>query len=107
MLTSFSAYVYGLSLGRITALAAIAIALIGVVIGGQAVARSLRRGAIVALALAPIGLTLGVVVVVSADRGLGTGQGVGGGVGAMVVGAIGVALGALGLARSSGIGSGR
>ena len=63
--------VYGLTLRRLWATAAAAVALVGVVIGGLALARSAsrigtgygRRGAIVALVLGPIGLVIGGLVV--------------------------------------------
>jgi hypothetical protein len=97
-----------LSPGRIGALVAAMVGLIGAVIGGLALARSVasmgagngRRGAIVALVLGPIGLVIGGLVVATADGGLGTGHGFGGGIVAMMVGLIGMALGALTLARS-------
>ena len=62
-----SVSVYTMSPGRIGAVVAAVIGLIGVVIGGLALARSARRlgtgngrrGAIVALALGPIGLLIG------------------------------------------------
>ena len=60
----------------------------------------MRRGAIVALVLGPVGLAIGGLVVASADGGLGTGNGLAGGVVAMMVGLIGMALGGLALARS-------
>ena len=92
---------------RAAASTAAGVGLIGVVIGGLALARSARRignngrrGAIVALVLGPIGLVIGGLVVVTADGGVGTGNGVAGGVVAMVVGLIGITLGGLALARS-------
>ena len=100
--------VYGVTPRRLWATAAAGLALVGVVIGGLALARSAgrigsrsgRRGAIVALVLGPIGLVIGGVVVATADGGLGTGNGLGGGIVAMMVGLIGMALGGLALARS-------
>ena len=82
--------------------------IVGVVIGGLALARSAgrigtgtgRRGAIVALAAGPIGLVIGGLVVATADGGPGTGNGVVGGIVALVVGLIAMALGGLALARS-------
>ena len=100
--------VYTLTPERIAATVAAVVGLIGAVIGGLALARSVgrigagngRRGAIVALVMGPIGLAIGGLVVATADGGLGTGNGLGGGVVAMVVGLIGIALGGLALARS-------
>lgn len=70
--------------GRIGALVAAVVGLIGVVVGGMALARSARRignrgrrGAIVALVLGAIGLLLGGLVVATADGGVG-GNGLGG-----------------------------
>ncbi len=99
---------YTLTPERIAASVAGAVALIGAVIGGLALARSAgrigagngRRGAIVALVMGPIGLVIGGLVVATADGGLGTGNGLGGGIVAMLVGLIGMALGGLALARS-------
>jgi hypothetical protein len=81
---------------------------ISAVTGGLALARSAgrigtgnaRRGAIVALAMGPIGLVIGGLVVITADGGLGTGNGLGGGIVAMVVWLTGMGLGGLALARS-------
>ena len=103
-----AASVYTMGPGRIAAIVAIMVGLIGAVIGGLALARSGgglstgngRRGAIVALVLGPIGLVLGGLVVATAEGGVGTGHGLAGGVVAMVVGLIGMALGGLALARS-------
>jgi hypothetical protein len=84
------------------------VGLIGAVTGGLALARSARgignngrRGATVALGLGPIGLVVGgLVVVATADGGLGTGQGIAGGIVAMILGLVGMVLGGLALARS-------
>jgi hypothetical protein len=100
--------VYTMSPGRIGAIVAAVVGLIGAVIGGRALARSAgrigtsndRRGAVVALVMGPIGLVIGGLVVATADGGLGTGNGLGGGIVAMGVGLIGMALGGLALARS-------
>jgi hypothetical protein len=88
---------------------AVVVGLIGAVIGGRALARTVghtaggnrgRRGAIIALVLSPIGLFIGGLVVATAHGGVGTGGGLGGAVVAMMVGLIGMALGGLALARS-------
>jgi len=96
-----AAPVYGMTPERITASTAILVALIGAIIGGMALVRSVRRGAVVALVLAPIGLIVGALVVATAKGGVGTGHGLAGGVVAIIVGLIGTALGGMALARSS------
>jgi Family of unknown function (DUF6223) len=93
---------------RLGATAAALLALIGVVLGGLALARSTgrtrtgpgQRGAIAALVLGLIGMALGGLVVATADGGLGTGNGLGGGIVALALGLIGMALGGLALGRS-------
>jgi hypothetical protein len=103
-----AASVYTMSPGRIGAMVAAVVGLVGAVAGGLALARSAgrigtgngRRGAIVALVLGPIGLVIGGLVVATADGGLGTGNGLGGGIVAIMVGLIGMALGGLALTRS-------
>jgi Family of unknown function (DUF6223) len=65
----------------------------GTTIGGGAGLAGRRRRAIVAVALGLVGLAGGVVVVVTADGGLGTGNGLGGGVVAAVLGLAAVVLG--------------
>jgi hypothetical protein len=101
-----AASVYAMSSGRLGAIVAALVGLIGVVIGGLAL-RSARRigtgrsGAIVALVAGLIGMALGGLVVATADGGIGTGNGLGGGIVALVVGLIGMVLGGLALARSA------
>ena len=100
--------VRGMTPQRLWASAGAAVALIGAVIGGRAVARpaasiaagSGRRGALVALVMGPIGLVSGGLILASADGGPGTGNGVVGGAAAVVLGLIGTVLGGLVLARS-------
>src|SRR5687768_13680422 len=92
--------IFTMSAGRIGAILAVVVGLIGVVIGGLTLARSGgggaagngRHRAMVALALGPIALIMGGLVVITAKGGVGTGHGLGGGVVAMVVGLIGMAL---------------
>src|SRR5262249_6911535 len=99
---------YTLSPGRMRALLAIVVGLIGVVNGWLAFSRSAgrishgdgRRRAALALVLGAIGLVIGVVVVATAEGGLGTGHGFGGGIVAMTAGLIGIAFGWLAQARS-------
>jgi hypothetical protein len=82
--------------------------LLGVVIGGLALARpvgrfgavSARRGAILALVVGSVAAVNGGLNVVVANGGPGTGNGVVGGAAAFVLGLIAVATGWLALARS-------
>jgi hypothetical protein len=99
--------VYGPTSRRLWATAAGALALVGVVVGGLALARSIRRignggrlGATVALVAGPVAAINGGLVLAVANGGPGSGNGVVGGAGALVLGVIGMALGALSL-RSS------
>jgi hypothetical protein len=103
-----AASVYAMSSGRVGASVAALVGLIGVVIGGLAMARSAgridtgsgRRGAIVALVAGLIGMAVGALVVATSDGGIGTGNGLGGAIVALVVGLISMVLGGLALARS-------
>ena len=99
--------VYGPTFRRLWATAAGALALVGVVVGGLALARSIRRlgnggqlGATVALVAGPVAAINGGLVLAVANGGPGSGNGVVGGAGALVLGGIGMALGALALRRS-------
>ena len=99
--------VYGLTLRRLWAAAAAAVALVGVVIGGFALNRSVHRsgttsghlGAIVALAAGLIAVVNGGLNLAMANGGPGTGNGVVGGAAAFVLGLIALALGGLAQAR--------
>jgi hypothetical protein len=98
--------VYGLTSRRLWAATAGALALVGVVVGGLALARSVRRighggrrGAIVALVAGPLAAVNGGLVLALATGGPNSGNGVVGGAGALVLGLIGMALGGLALAR--------
>ncbi|MGH3389612.1 MAG: DUF6223 family protein [Actinomadura sp.] len=98
---------YTLTFDRAWATAAALLALTGAVIGGLALARSIRRignggrnGAIVALASGLIAVVLGVLNLAVADGGPGTGNGVVGGAIALLLGLTAMVLGGLGLARS-------
>lgn len=100
--------VYGITSRRFVASTAAVIGLIGVIIGGLALARptgrfgtaSGRLGAIVALTAGLIGVALGGVVVLTITGGFGTGGGLAGAIVALVVGLIAVILGGLALARA-------
>jgi hypothetical protein len=97
-----------MSSGRIGAIVAAGLGLIGVVIGGLALARpasrvgigSGRGGAVGALVAGLTGMAVGGVVVATSDGGIGTGNGRGGAFVALAVGLIAVVLGGLALARS-------
>jgi hypothetical protein len=100
--------VHGPTLRRLWATTVAVVALVGVVMGGRALARPARRfgaasgrlGAIVALVAALVAVVNGGLVLAVANGGPGTGNGVVGGAGALVLGLIGVVLGGLALARS-------
>lgn len=97
-----------LTAGRLWASLAALLGLVGVVIGGLALARSAgrirtgpgQRGAVLALVAGLIAMAVGGLVVATADGGLGTGNGLGGGVVAVVVGLVSAVLGGLTLSRS-------
>ena len=97
--------IYGLTARRIWATTVVALALIGVVIGGMALARPASRfgkgrlGAIVALLAGLIAVVNGWLVLAIANGGPGSGNGVVGGAGALVLGLIAMALGGLALGR--------
>ena len=85
--------VYGPTSRRLWATAAGAIALVGVVVGGLALARSIRRignggrlGATVALVAGPVAAINGGLVLAVANGGPGSGNGVVGGAGALMLG---------------------
>ena len=100
--------VYGLTPRRLWATTVAVVALVGVVIGGLALARpasrfgtaSGRLGAIVALVAGLIAVVNGGLNLAIANGGPGTGNGVVGGAAAFVLGLIAMALGGLALARS-------
>jgi hypothetical protein len=99
--------VYGPTPRRLWATAVVVLALVGVIIGGLALARpasrfgtdSGRLGASVALMAGLIGGVNGGLNLAIANGGPGTGNGVVGGAAAVVLGLIAVALGGLALAR--------
>lgn len=98
---------YTLTAARFWAAAAALLGLAGAVIGGLALARSVRRignrgknGAVVALVSGLIAVVGGALNLAVADGGPGTGNGVVGGAFALVTGLIAMALGGLALARS-------
>jgi hypothetical protein len=106
--------VYGPTPRRLWATTVAVLALVGVVIGGLALARpasrfgtaSGRLGAVVALVAGLIAVVNGGLVLGIANGGPGTGNGVVGGAGALVLGLIALVLGGLALARSRRTGSG-
>ena len=99
--------VYGLTPQRLWATTVVVLALVGVVIGGLALARpssrfgtaSGRLGAIVALATGLVAVVNGGLVLALANGGPGTGNGVVGGAAAFVLGLVALAIGGLALAR--------
>jgi len=100
--------VIGPGSGRAGASLAAVVGLIGVVIGGLALARSVgrigtgngRNGAIVALVLGLIGMVLAGLHLATNTGDIGTGHGRAGAIVALVLGPIGIVLGGLALARS-------
>ncbi|MEU9185533.1 DUF6223 family protein [Streptomyces sp. NPDC048484] len=103
-----AASVYTMSAGRLGATTAAVLGLIGMVVGGLALARPAGRfgthngrlGVGVALAAGLIAVALGGLVAGTSDGSLGTGNGLGGAIVALIVGLIAMALGGLALARS-------
>jgi Family of unknown function (DUF6223) len=99
--------VYGLTSRRLWATAVAALALVGVVIGGLALARPASRfatacgrlGAIVPLVAGLIAVVNGGLVLAIADGGPGSGNGVVGGAAALVLGLIDMVLGGLAMGR--------
>ncbi|WP_280217887.1 DUF6223 family protein [Nocardia neocaledoniensis] len=100
-----AADVYDLSAGRLGSSSAAVLGLAGVIIGGLALARSgTATRSVIALVAGLLAVAVGVLVAVTADGGLGTGNGLGGAFVAMLVGAIAAVLGGLGLRRARRIG---
>jgi hypothetical protein len=99
-----AATVHGLTTRRLWATAVTVLALLGVVTGGLASARSAgrngRMGAIVALVAGLIAVVNGGLVLAVATGGPGSGNGVVGGAAALVLGLIAMTLGGLAVARS-------
>lgn len=99
---------YALTPGRLWSFVAIGVGLVGVTIGGLALARPAGRlgiktgrvGAVLALGAGLVGAVVGTVVVAASGGQLGTGGGLAGGVIAVALGLVGVALGGLALARA-------
>ncbi|MCU1413781.1 MAG: hypothetical protein JWN80_1121 [Microbacteriaceae bacterium] len=103
--------IFDMSAGRIGAMTAAVLGLIGLVIGGRALrstrpgrsdtdasATDRRDGPVVAMVLGLISVVVGGLIVATSDGGLGTGNGLGGAIVAMVFGLIAAILG--GLART-------
>jgi hypothetical protein len=90
--------------GRAGATVAALVALVGVVVGGLAVARPAaargRDGAIVALVVGLMGTLLAALHLATSTGAVGTGNGRGGAIVALVMGLTAVALGRLALSRS-------
>jgi hypothetical protein len=99
---------YALTSGRLWSFVAIGLGLIGVVVGGLALARPAGRlgintgrlGAALALGAGLIGAVVGAVVVAASGGQLGTGGGLAGGVVGIALGLVGAVVGGLALARS-------
>jgi hypothetical protein len=94
----------GIGSGRLVPTVAAVVGLIGVVLGGLALARSRRagngkRGAYVALVTGLISVIVGGLHAANSAGGFGTGNGLAGAIVAIVLGLIAVVLGGLTLAR--------
>ena len=86
---------------RLWATAVLVVALVGVVLGGLALARRAgRRGAVMALVAGLLAVVNGALILATASGGPGSGNGVVGGAAALVLGLIAAVLGGLALARS-------
>ncbi|MEU4451763.1 DUF6223 family protein [Nocardioides sp. NPDC023903] len=103
---------YTLTTGRLWATLAAFVGLAGAVAGAAALSRAVRgignhgrNGAVVALGCGTISVVVGVVNLLVADGGPGTGNGVVGGGMAVVLGLAGLVLGALTLTRSRRVGA--
>jgi hypothetical protein len=96
-----AADVYTMSAGRIGAFVAGGLGAAGVVFGVLAMRRNTGSRAIIALALGLVGMVIGGVVVATSDSGIGTGNGRGGAYVALVVGLASVVLGTLARRRST------
>jgi hypothetical protein len=98
--------VYTLSPGRLGAMTAALMGLVGIIIGGMALRRQTRgigtgrRGAVIALAAGLLGLGLGLFVEATSSGGVGTGNGRGGAYIAVLLGTIALALAGRALSRS-------
>jgi hypothetical protein len=93
-----------LTLDRAVATVAALVALAGAIVGGLTLARSagssVTRRSFVAMAAGVVGTFVGILVLVTADGGPGTGNGVVGGYAGVMFGLIAVLLGGLALLRS-------
>ena len=92
---------YEAGTGRLVPSAAAFLALAGVLAGVFALARSRRTWSILALTAGALGAGVGGVHAANSAGGLGTGNGLAGAVIAVVLGVIGMVVGALALARGS------
>lgn len=93
-----------LTAGRFWSLVAVLLGLVGVIVGGRALARSrrvgvARRNAVVALVAGMAGTGIAGVVVAAAEGGPGTGYGIVGGFMGLVVGLVAMVLAGLALRR--------
>jgi Family of unknown function (DUF6223) len=91
--------VYGVTPRRLWATSVALLALVGVVIGGLALARPASRFGTASLVAGLLSVVNGGLVLASANGGPGSGNGVVGGAAALVLGLVAMALGGLALAR--------
>jgi hypothetical protein len=89
---------------RVVAGAAALVGLAGAVLGGRALlnhaGRNRRRTSAMAVAAGVLSAVVGVLIIVTADGGPGTGNGIVGGYVAVALGLVGLVLGGLALTRS-------
>lgn len=98
-----AAGVSDMTAGRLGAIAAAALALIGIFLGGRALARSAGgtgSAPRTSMILGLIAIVLGGLVIATSDGSVGTGNGLGGAIVAIVTGLIALVLGGLARARS-------
>lgn len=98
-----AAGVFDISAGRLGAIVAGVVGLIGIVLGGRALARSATRtrsAGRTSMVLGLIAIVLGALVMATSDGSVGTGNGLGGAIVAAVAGLIAMILGGLAQARS-------
>ncbi|MFG2296138.1 DUF6223 family protein [Streptomyces sp. NPDC048603] len=96
-----AASVYTFSLGRVGAATGALLGLLGVIVAWRALSRPTGRpGATPAVVAGLVSVTLGGLVVATAEGGVGTGNGLGGAYVALLFGLTATALGSWALSRS-------
>lgn len=104
LIHTFAAGVSDISAGRLGAIVAGVVGLIGIVIGGRALVRSASRSRSAGrtgMMLGLVAMVLGGLIMATADGGLGSGNGLGGAVVAAVLGLVATILGWLARTRTA------